>query len=259
MPLVVDIHGYSEGAVIHRLMSALGPFGDTHGFITITPQGTGKVARWDTGLKSADMTFISDAMDNAEQTLCIDTARVFVTGLSNGAMMTSAVACALSDRVAAVAPVAGVTKINNCDAKRPVPVVAFHGTADPFLAYNGGYGPAVANLPAPDDTGRTLGDVGVGRGTDRGPSVRAVVADWAKRNGCEAKPTTKSIASDVALIAYRCPRGADVELYRVSKGGHSWPGSTFSKAVRNVIGPTTFSINADDVMWKFFQEHPLRG
>jgi polyhydroxybutyrate depolymerase len=160
-PLIVDLHGYSEGATIHVKMSALGPYGDSHGFVTITPQGTGVVPRWNNMKTSADMQFLRDALDQAEHALCIDTNRVYATGLSNGAMMTSGVACALADRVAAVAPVAGVANVPGCDPARPVPVIAFHGTADPFLSYDGGFGPAVANLPAPDGSGRKFGDLGV--------------------------------------------------------------------------------------------------
>ena len=48
LPVVLDLHGYSEGATVHEMMSSLGPFGDEHDFVTITPQGQGPVARWDT-------------------------------------------------------------------------------------------------------------------------------------------------------------------------------------------------------------------
>ncbi len=66
-------------------------------------------------------------------------------------------------------------------------------------------------------------------------------------------------ASDVTELTYTCPPGADVELYRVQGGGHSWPGSAFSKLIESVVGPTTDSISANEVMWAFFQAHPLRG
>src|SRR3954454_358447 len=106
MPLVLDFHGYSEGADIHRMMSRLESFGDEHDFVTVTPQGSGPVARWDTKLGSQGLKFIGDLMDDVERTVCIDRGRVYATGLSNGAFVSSAVACAYSDRVAAVAPVA---------------------------------------------------------------------------------------------------------------------------------------------------------
>ena len=199
-------------------------------------------------------------LDEVEASLCVDTSRVFVTGLSNGAMMTSMLACELSGRFAAAAPVAGVTEMQDCQADRPVPVVAFHGTDDGFLAYDGGLGPQVASLPPPDGQG-TLGDV-----SDRpaeseeptGPSVLEVVADWAGRNGCDdAAPREEGVADDVTVLSFACPVGVEAELYRVDGGGHSWPGSEFLANVENVVGHTTMSISANEVMWEFFEQHPL--
>src|SRR2546421_202992 len=81
---------------------------DHHGFSTITPQGRGTIPLWDTNLNGEDMAFIGALLDSLDRTLCVDDNRVYVTGLSNGAFMTSAVACAYADRVAAAAPVAGI-------------------------------------------------------------------------------------------------------------------------------------------------------
>jgi polyhydroxybutyrate depolymerase len=259
LPVVIDIHGYAEGAVVHTKMSALGPFGDSHDFVTISPQGSGTaVALWNTDLQSPDVKYIGDLLDELDRTLCVDTNRVFVAGLSNGAFMTSAVACAYADRIAAAAPVAGIRDIDGCTPKRAVPVVAFHGTADPFVSYDGGLGPKALALPAPDGSGKTLGQSGAASQT-KGPTIPEITTAWAQRNDCAAiAPSAQRIAADVVRFRWDCPPGADVELYRVDGGGHSWPGSSFSKAIESVVGPTTTSIDADAVMWKFFQAHPLR-
>jgi len=262
VPVVVDIHGYSEGADVHKQMSMLGPFGDTKGFVTLTPQGTGPVPLWRTDVASPDVAFVGAMLDDVEETLCVDQARVYVTGLSNGAMMTSTLACTLDDRIAAAAPVAGVSAIGDCEPDRAVPVVAFHGTADPFLDYEGGFGPAVANLPSPDGKGN-LGDVDSSEeeqaSIDTSASVPDVMAAWAERNGCTAggEPAETEVAADVTELVYDCPTGRDVELYRIEDGGHTWPGSELLKGV-DMVGKTTFSIDADEVMWDFFEQHPLR-
>jgi polyhydroxybutyrate depolymerase len=260
MPMIVDLHGYFEGATIHKTMSALGPFGELHGFVTITPQGSGTaVPFWNVGLDSSDVTFIGDLLDEVEKKLCVDERRIFVTGLSNGAFMTSIVACVYSDRVAAVAPVAGIRDNKGCTFTRPVPVIAFHGTADPFVTYTGGLGASSLGLPAPDGSGRTLGESGLAKDFTKGPSVQQITAAWAKRNGCGTKPSQKAATSDVTRILFPCPTGAEVELDRITGGGHSWPGSAFSQAIASVVGKTTTSISANEVMWKFFEAHPLRG
>ncbi len=263
-PVVLDLHGYSEGAAVHVKMSDLGAYGDQHGFITLTPQGSGTaVPRWDTALDSPDLDFIGKLLDEADDTLCVDKDRVFVTGLSNGAFLTSSVACRYADRIAAAAPVAGIRDIDGCDPARPVPVVAFHGTADTFVAYDGGYGSSVAKLPSPDGSGKTIGQgaatTTTAPGAAKPPTIEEITATWARRNGCSAKKTEQKVTSDVTLLAWSCPKGDEAELYRVEGGGHSWPGSAFSQQVASVVGKTTISISADEIMWKFFQAHPLRG
>ena len=260
VPLVVDLHGYEEPATGQVAMSDLGAYGASHGFVTVTPQVAGAIPMWQTGLHSRDMAFLGALLDTAEATLCVDRARVYVTGLSNGAFMTSAVACVYADRVAAVAPVAGIQTPAGCHPSRPVPVVAFHGTADPFVAYGGGLGPSALALPAPDGSGRTVGQLIGPNGAGRaGPSVPSITATWARRNGCAAHPTSRAVAAGVTEIAYRCPGGADVDLYRITGGGHAWPGSAVSQAVGSVVGYTTMAISADAIIWRFFEAHPLRG
>lgn len=258
LPLVVDFHGYSEGAQVHAAHSDLGAYGDEQGFVTVTPQGSGPVPLWNVSLGSADLEFVGELLDHVEAAVCVDRARVFATGLSNGAMMTSAVACALAERIAAVAPVAGVADIDRCAPARAVPVVAFHGTADPYLPYEGGFGPAVADLPAPDGSGTLGGPGALDEMSAESRSVPDAMAAWAGRNGCDTEPSPDRVAADVVRLVFVCPAGAEVELYRIDGGGHSWPGSEFSRRIEDVVGPTTFSIAANEVMWKFFTEHPLR-
>jgi polyhydroxybutyrate depolymerase len=261
VPLVMDLHGYSEGADVHKQMSSLGAFGDAHGFVTVTPQGQGPVARWDTTLGGKDLKFLGKVLDTTEQQLCIDTNRVFVTGLSNGAFMTSAMACQYSDRIAAVAPVAGVRNIKGCTPKRAVPIVAFHGTADGFVAYDGGLGQKALDLPAPDGSGKKLRDTLTPAqiNAQRNPkdSIPDIMAAWAKRNDCTAGATETKVSADVTRLTWSCPSGGATELYRVTGGGHAWPGSAFSTAVGSVVGHTTMSIDADEIMWRFFVAHPL--
>jgi polyhydroxybutyrate depolymerase len=256
MPLILDLHGYGETADIHTKISGLGAYGDTHGFVTITPQTQGPVPLWDTSLQGKDVAYLGAVLGKAESALCVDTRRIYVTGYSNGAFMTSALACKYAGRVAAVAPVAGIRNISGCPPARRVPVIAFHGTADHFVPYDGSVGSAVSSLPAPDGSGRTLGQVG--NAGSKGPSIPQILAAWGARNGCAKTPAENTVASDVTQIRYACPAGADVELYRVTGGGHAWPGSPVDKAIEKVVGPVTMSINADALMWSFFTQHPLR-
>ncbi len=257
LPVIVDLHGYTEGARIHTAMSNLGPDGDTLGYITITPQGEGPVPHWVAEVGSDDVAFIGNVLDDVESNLCVDLDRVYVTGFSNGAFLTSALVCSMADRFAAAAPVAGIQDPDGCTPSRPVPVIAFHGTADTFVSYDGSLGSSVADLPSPDGSGATIGDLGEGDPSLTGPSVPDITAAWAARNGCDAVPTETPVTDDVTQISFGCPAGAEVSLYRVDGGGHAWPGSEFSASIGSVTGATTMSIDANELMWAFFEAHPM--
>jgi polyhydroxybutyrate depolymerase len=254
LPLVVDLHGYSEGNAVHTAMSNLGALADTEGFLLVTPSGTGAIPFWN-AVPSPDLVddvqFISAVIDDASATFCVDPARVFVTGLSNGAFMTSLIACKLADKVAAVAPVAGVRFPDGCAPSRPVPMIAFHGTADKFVSYDGTPGEAAANLPLNDETKKAFEHLTF-------LPIPETVGKWATAEGCGAKPTEEPVTASVKLIRYDgCKAGSVVELYVVDGGGHAWPGSDFSKSIERVVGPTTSEIDANALMWAFFQQHPM--
>jgi poly(3-hydroxybutyrate) depolymerase/glycerophosphoryl diester phosphodiesterase len=252
-PVVVALHGWSQAAPLLVQQSGLPAFGDDHRFVTVVPDITRPVPLWDTAVDGADVKWVSGLLDELGTTLCIDTSRVFVTGMSNGAMMTSTLSCALADRFAAAAPVAGIRIPDGCNPARPVPVVAFHGDQDQFLAYGGGFGTQVADLPTPDGSG-TLGEF-LATGPDAVP-VPERIATWATNNGCEGEPTASSVADDVDLLDWS---GCDVatRFYTVKGGGHTWPGSAFDEALGEILGGTTESISATRVMWRFFLQHTL--
>lgn len=254
-PLVIDLHGYIEGAQIHVATSAMEAKGSAAGFVTITPQGTGALAYWNAGptLEGPDdVGFIEDLIDEAGSSLCIDLTRVYVTGFSNGAMMSSLVACELSDRVAAIAPVAGLLMPNECSPARPMPIVAFHGTADPLVAFEAeGAPPGADTLPFDEETQRNFEAVNFQ------PTVQAF-AEWGALEGCAEPPTEQQVSPSVRLQSYsRCDDGSTVQLYIVDGGGHTWPGSPSTAGTESPLGSNTSEIVATDLMWTFFQSHQL--
>jgi polyhydroxybutyrate depolymerase len=259
LPVVIDLHGWGEPAAFQVQVSQLGAYGAAHNFLTVTPQIAEPALVWRLGFSGKDVAFMGALLDTIDSTLCVDTNRIFVTGYSYGAFLTSTLACVYAGRIAAVAPVAGIQSPAGCHPSRPVAVVAFHGTADPFVPYLGGVGSAALNLPAPDGSHRTLGQVlGKKAIKSKGPTIPGNTAAWARRNGCAPGPTRQSVAARVTLIAYSCPKGDEVELYRVTGGGHAWPGSPVSVSIARAVGFTTMAISADQIMWAFFTAHPLR-
>lgn len=258
LPLVLDYHGLSEGAEVHSKMSDLAADGDQEGYIVVQPHGTGEPVRWQIGLtpeENPDLQYTIDLLDQLEAELCIDTSRVYATGLSNGAFFSSVLACSLSDRIAAVAPVAGALRPDGCDPERPVPVLAFHGTDDPILLFNGGVGTRLGqvleNGPGSETTEEELPPADLD-----GPGYPANVAAWAEDNGCDPEPTDEPETETITRRTYDCPDGADVEFLIIDGGGHSWPGSEFSKLVENAVGPTD-DYDANAAIWSFFQQFSL--
>jgi polyhydroxybutyrate depolymerase len=255
-PLVVDFHGYGEGDHTQSLTSQFGALGQHDGFLVVFPSGTGNPVAWDTSTQpgNRDIAFVRALLSDLEATQCIDESRVYATGLSQGAFMTSTVACVLSGQFAAVAPVAGVQRPSHCPITRAVPILAFHGTADPILHFNGGIGRKVlANdlrvrprplpkLPAP---------------RLNGPGYPAHVKQWAALDGCRTSATDTRVSPHVIRRVYPCPRGVAVQFDIILGGGHTWPGSAFSKEIRLFVGHTTSEINATATIWAFFQRFQL--
>jgi polyhydroxybutyrate depolymerase len=240
-PLILNFHGGGANSndVGQAVYSQLEEKGPRRGFVVITPNA-GAPFFWDKPelnffeASDANLAFTRALIENAEASLCIDTHRVYATGFSEGAGMSAYLGCKLSRQLAAIAPVAGVNVAGPCPHGKSMSVVTFHGTAD--ATYGGG--PGVIRV-RPD--------------RDLHPVETAVQA-WARRAGCRTKPASQAIGAEVRRIAYRgCARGADVVLYAVTGGGHTWPGSSIDVPMN---GHTTQDINAADLILDFFSHHP---
>ena len=150
-PVVLIFHGGGSNAEQMIRFCGLNEKADQQGFIAVYPRGTGRFERlltWNGGNccgyaqsnKVDDVAFVRALLDDLATVANIDPKRVYATGMSNGAIMCYLLASELSDRIAAIAPVAGPMGTEMCSPKRPVPVIHFHGTDDQFAPFNGGKG-----------------------------------------------------------------------------------------------------------------------
>jgi polyhydroxybutyrate depolymerase len=142
LPLVLNYHGLGSNSVQQAVYSQLEQKGPAQGFVVATPQGTGNQAFWNIlpRLPQPDDVGLANALiDHLEGVLCIDPKRVFATGISNGAGMSVYLGCKLQDRLAGIAPVAGVNLVAPCTNGKPLSVFAFHGTADPSCRTTAGH------------------------------------------------------------------------------------------------------------------------
>jgi polyhydroxybutyrate depolymerase len=141
LPLVFDVHGYTSFASEQLMRSKWDKMADKEGFVLIDPDGVNK--SWNAGSccggnKQDDVKFFRDMVTKATAELCIDSKRVYVSGHSNGGMMTYALACEAADIFAAVAPVCGISMSpdGSCQPSRPIPVLAIRGLNDGTVTIN---------------------------------------------------------------------------------------------------------------------------
>ena len=236
-PVVLDFHGYTSNGVQQNVLAKMSEKAESAGFIAVHPEGVGTSQSWNAGAccgeaaSSAidDVAFVGKMIDDLEAKLCVDAHRVYSTGMSNGGFLSHRLACEMSNRIAAVAPVAGVLAIPTCNPTRTMSVFQFHGTLDSLVAYNGNPGLGFASVPQ-------------------------TMSGWATRSGCKATPRETSKKGEVTCVTYdNCKDGAEINLCTATGGGHAWPGGTPVP----LLGRTTTDIVATDAMWDFFVKHPL--
>ncbi len=246
-PLVVMLHGgYGDGAQAERAYH-WDAQADSGRFLVAYPDGVDRA--WNAGSCCGrpartgvdDVAFITAMVAAIEQQIPVDTTRVFVTGMSNGAMMALRLACQSSLFFAAVAPVAG-TLLTGCSGASPTSVLQIHGTADDRVPYGGG----------PPGTALTAS------GSPRvdGPSVESVNADWRTIDGCA--PPVSSSSGEVTTLRADCPEGRTVELIAIAGAGHQWPGGVSNPPVVEKIAglsPPSTALDATAAIWQFFTQH----
>jgi polyhydroxybutyrate depolymerase len=236
VPVVFNFHGYGSNARQQMVYGNFTPLADRDGFLIVAPDGQGARRHFnltnEKGLQN-DVAMVLALLDHIEATFCVDAARVFSTGMSDGGAVTSVLACVASNRFAAFGAVAVEVYRKGCGGTRPVSIVAFHGTADPVVPFNGGREAA---------TGTTLG------------AAPTAMAGWAGHDHCDAKFVDTRVGSEVRRRTWSgCDGSSSVVFYIIDGGGHTWPGSI--PLAR--YGLTTQQVDASDTIWAFFAAHPL--
>lgn len=204
-PLVVVLHGYSGSARQVERDYGWDELADAGGFVVAYPDGLDRAWNVDgetccgrAGREGVDdVAFITAAVADISGNVGTDPARVFVTGMSNGGIMSYTLACN-TDIFAAIGPVAG-TQLNRCRDPRPTSILHIHGTADRLVPYGGGQGFSVIN----------------------GPSVPDVNAFWRNVDHCSAPVTMMN--GPVTTSAAGCAGNRAVTLITIEAGGHEWP------------------------------------
>lgn len=213
-----------------------------------------------------DVEFIKDLLDTVQSRFDFDKRRVYVTGLSDGGAMAYRLACELSDRITAIAPIAAGNQFaagGQCTPKRAVPLLHVHGADDPVWPYAGGSGEGRTDGKYVSVCETVLGSASCAP-TER--TSERTFAGWKGRNHCSGPPRETPWDPNpnddrtrvTHVVAGGCPPGAEVGLLRIDGGGHTWPGGWqyYAEKQRGVvpgIGATSREFSANEVIWAFFE------
>ena len=238
-PLVFDLHGYTSNAAAEQLYSNFMPIADTANVLFVYPNGTLLSGQpyWNAGFGPGvdDIGFISNLVDTLLSHYNIDPNMVYSCGMSNGGYMSHTLACALNNKIAAIASVTGTmatTQYATCVPNRPVPVMQVSGNADPTVTYTGMTGSL---------------------------AIDTLVKYWVTNDHCNPTPVFTAVPNtsltDGCTAEHYVYNGGDmgstVEFYKIIGGGHTWPGSPY------IVGVTNEDFNASAEIWRFFRKYKL--
>jgi polyhydroxybutyrate depolymerase len=227
VPLMLVIHGAHNTPGMARSWSRMDDVSDENGFIIAYPAG---LDCWNTGsvlsgctAADDDIGFLASLVEDAQRRACIDSKRIYATGISNGAMMAQTMGCERADIFAAVGGVAG-PQGGGCNPVRPITVTYFHGTEDATVGFS---------------------------------SAESTVEGWATRNGCTGSSVeTYNEGSTQCLTYQECDAGVEVLFCAITGMGHCWPEDTScGPGGGPEYGVSDFK--ASPMMWSFFERHPL--
>lgn len=254
LPLVLVFHGGGGNAKSIAKKTQMHKLAAIHNFIVAYPNGTGRAWRkrlsWNAGSVPAvgyaekngvdDVGFIRKLLNNLSQEYKIDPKRIYSTGFSKGGMLVYRLACELSNRIAAIAPVAASMTFSECRPAEPVSVLAIHGTKDENVPREGGKGRYSAKKA-------------------QYPSLEASIKKWLVFDRCKPKSLSDKMPSSVdtdCFVSQECANDTNVGYCLIREGGHAWPGAAPSrkqKKAKNYVSPHFF---ASEKIWQFFKNHP---
>ncbi|MDP1890524.1 MAG: PHB depolymerase family esterase [Gemmatimonadaceae bacterium] len=249
LPVVVVLHGGGGNAANAEQMTGFTRLVERERIFVVYPNGTGRLKNrlltWNavhccgSAMESRvdDVGFIGAMLDALIAQYPVDQRRIYVTGMSNGAMMSHRAGRELPHRIAAIAPVVGAVFGDETPAASPVSAIIFNGLKDTSVPPQGGLS---------DGAGRRAWD-----GTPARPNLDQG-GYWARVNSCGSAPTLAERGL-VLHWTYQCPAGRAVELYQLKDNGHAWPGGR--PGSRRGDRPST-ALDATEVMWNFFKAHP---
>lgn len=252
VPLLLVLHGGGGAGAGMEALTARGfnRRADEAGAIVVYPDGVGHF--WNDGRHDPGSQAVADNVDDVgflkalvaalAARYPVDRARVFVTGMSNGGMMTLRLACEARDVFSGFVAVASSLNEQlaaSCEATGIARLALIDGTLDPIVPWAGG---SVAVLGTA--RGRVIG----------APRSFALFLAAARCRTERTEPPLDQVADDGTQLTLHvgedCAGGAEVRLYELDGGGHAWPGG-LRYAPEWLIGKVSRELDATDETWRF--------
>jgi polyhydroxybutyrate depolymerase len=249
-PLILALHGGGGDPDQFARASGLGRAAVAKGYAMAFPAGTGRrgnrLLTWNGGYccgaaarnRVDDAAFLRHVITDAANRFGVDNSRVYITGMSNGAIMAETFAALNPTLIRAVAGVAGTMDSARTPVQGLVPALIIHGTADTMVPYAGGQG----------DTSLTRTDFA---------SVASVVDAFLAPWGGGVTRTTRQIdrrddGTSVTITDHAKAGSVILRLITVEGGAHHWPGGRKARQQ----GGKTEEIDANTEILRFFALHP---
>lgn len=246
LPLVIALHGGGGNAQNAERMMGWTQKASQEGFAVVYPNGSGPRSNmfltWNGKNCCAhamennidDVGFISALIDKLIRENNIDPSRVYITGMSNGAIMSHRIGAELSSKIAAIAPVVGTVFGDEQIPRVPVSALIINGALDKNVPPEGGFSQGRSRPHWGDLPMKPAG---------------AQAEFWARANSCNTPRS--SISGQIQKADFRCPNGVEVEQIMVLDGGHSWPGGQRGSQMGDAPSQ---SYNATNEIWDFFKD-----
>lgn len=233
--LMLNFHGYGGKANEHMANTNMNQIAEQEDFIVAYPQGLclDGSSHWNAALNSSgnksnvdDLDFVTTLINHLSQNYNIDNERVYACGYSNGGFFSYALACYLSDKIAAIGSVSGtmLSTSTNCNPTHPTPIIDLHGTSDFVVPYTGGEG-YIPKL--------------------------SVLDYWTTFNGNNKSPIINAYNSSGLVIEHYTfennINNISIEHYKINGGEHIWFTNDFQ-------GKST-----SKVIWDFVSKYDING
>lgn len=258
-PVVINWHGLGSDGFQQATYTGYDQLAETEGFLSVHPTGPpipgSDQNAWDLGVLTDeqlnelgvelngrdDLAMAGQLIDTLTAEWCGDENRVYSTGLSNGGFFTVRLICEMGDRIAAAVVVAGLTHPDDCEPAAAVPLLAYHGTDDEIVPYEGA-GDRELPPEAPPEVAALFDQ-----------TIAGEFAQFAETFGCDTDPQVEQQSPEVTAYRYTGCDGGRFEstLFEIQGGGHTWPGSALGLVLEPLLGKTTFDVDATADGWAY--------